>query len=182
MIYVLVGESCSGKTTILKRLIEFGYKPIVSYTTRPKRPTEIDGKDYNFVTNEEFEMLVSKNAIVAKNSFVSAYNTVWSYGINTNEININEDLVVITEPKGLKDLKNKFGNENVIGIYLKIPYVVRFVRGLNRRDRMDELLRRLAADEEDFKGFEQKADFVVTELELVSALTKVIKIIKGEAK
>lgn len=51
---VLVGKTCSGKSTVAKILEDKGYRRIVTYTTRPKRAGEIDGTDYHFITAEDF--------------------------------------------------------------------------------------------------------------------------------
>ena len=52
---VLVGPSASGKTQILKILMEkYGMKKLVTYTTRPMRVNEVNGIDYHFVSKEEF--------------------------------------------------------------------------------------------------------------------------------
>lgn len=55
---VLVGQTNSGKTTVAKLLEAYGYKRIVTYTTRPKRQGERDGIDYNFVTDEKFKSMI----------------------------------------------------------------------------------------------------------------------------
>jgi guanylate kinase len=55
---VLSGPSGSGKSTVVDRLLEAAPVPLVksvSATTRPPRPAEIDGADYYFLSNEEFE-------------------------------------------------------------------------------------------------------------------------------
>ena len=59
MLLVLAGPSGVGKGTIVARLRELfpSLWESVSYTTRPARPTEIDGRDYCFVTRESFEAL-----------------------------------------------------------------------------------------------------------------------------
>ena len=41
------GKMCSGKDTVVKRLINKGFKKVVTYTTRPKRRGETDGVDYH---------------------------------------------------------------------------------------------------------------------------------------
>ena len=61
MIIVLLGASGSGKSTIENILSEkFGYDKIVSYTTRPQRVGETNGKDYNFINNEKFKDSIRK--------------------------------------------------------------------------------------------------------------------------
>ena len=57
--FVITGPSGVGKTTIMERALE-SYEKLaysVSHTTREARPGEIDGEDYHFVTEEEFEAL-----------------------------------------------------------------------------------------------------------------------------
>ena len=55
MIIALLGASGSGKSEIEKILSsKYGYKKIVSYTTRKPRDGEVYGKDYYFVSNEQF--------------------------------------------------------------------------------------------------------------------------------
>jgi guanylate kinase len=58
ILVVLSGPSGVGKTTIARRLLEKpGYVRSISVTTRPKRPGEVDGKDYRFISQQEFERL-----------------------------------------------------------------------------------------------------------------------------
>ena len=57
VVLVICAPSGAGKTTLVKRLLQefphFGYS--VSCTTRPPRPGEVDGKDYHFLSREEFQ-------------------------------------------------------------------------------------------------------------------------------
>ena len=71
MIYVLIGESGSGKDTIAKELSKLGYKQVISYTTRPPRYT---GEDTHiFIPPEE-----------VKNYELAAY-TMYD-GMNTSQL------------------------------------------------------------------------------------------------
>ena len=55
MIFVISGLSGSGKSTIAKKLSEkTGIEMVIQYTTRPIRPGEKNGIDYNFITNAKF--------------------------------------------------------------------------------------------------------------------------------
>ena len=47
---LLVGKMASGKDTLKKELINMGMESIVTYTTRPPRPDEINGISYHFIT------------------------------------------------------------------------------------------------------------------------------------
>jgi len=62
LLIVISGPSGVGKDTVLRRLFELApeLRYSVSYTTRPKRPGEIDGQSYRFVTEPEFLDLIAK--------------------------------------------------------------------------------------------------------------------------
>lgn len=59
-LYVIAAPSGTGKTTLVKALIDDMPKITVSisHTTRCKRPTELGGKNYHFVTKDEFEKMI----------------------------------------------------------------------------------------------------------------------------
>ena len=64
---VIVGPSGAGKGTLIDFLTSkfpeaFGFS--VSYTTRPMRPGEEDGKHYNFVTKEKFNEMVANDEFI----------------------------------------------------------------------------------------------------------------------
>ena len=64
MMFVLSSPSGAGKTTLTKKIANNNSNFIisVSHTTRKPRPNEIDGKDYYFVNDEKFNLLVKKNS------------------------------------------------------------------------------------------------------------------------
>lgn len=62
------------------------------------------------------------------------------------------------------------------------PYDVRLARGLNRKDNSDELLRRLAADEKDFEGFELEVDYTIVSLDKDQVIEDIRNIMNGDIK
>lgn len=65
ILVVLSGPSGVGKTTVARRLLQMpGYVRSVSVTTRPKRGGEVDGQDYRFVQQPEFEKLRDTGELV----------------------------------------------------------------------------------------------------------------------
>ncbi len=66
MLYIVSGPSGSGKSTLCKIAISkidnlfFS----ISYTTRPRRKNELDGKDYYFVSEEQFKEMIAKGEFV----------------------------------------------------------------------------------------------------------------------
>jgi guanylate kinase len=82
-LYVIAAPSGAGKTSLVKALMEGdpGLKFSVSYTTRPPRPTEVDGRDYHFVSAETFSRMVAageflEHARVFDHSYGTALATV----------------------------------------------------------------------------------------------------------
>lgn len=65
-VFVVSGASGSGKTTLVRTLQtqDPGLRFAVSYTTRPPRPGEVDGRDYSFVAVEEFLRMIRENLLV----------------------------------------------------------------------------------------------------------------------
>ena len=60
---IISGTTCAGKGTVIKKLLT-NHNDIIlstSYTSRPKRESEIDGIDYYFVTKDEFEAKIKNN-------------------------------------------------------------------------------------------------------------------------
>ena len=73
---VISGPSGAGKSTLLKKLFaefpdSFGFS--VSNTTRKPRPGEVNGKDYNFVTVDEFKTLIEENKFIEWAQFSGNY-------------------------------------------------------------------------------------------------------------
>lgn len=177
MIYALIGESCSGKSMSFNKLMNLGYETTISYTTRPKRPDETDGKEYNFITKEYFKYLNEIGHIVAPRE----YNG-WFYGMSSKSIDDSKKQIVIVDPKGYRDLVHDIGDHRVIGIYLKATPEIRLLRGLNRGDDVNELVRRLQADKEDFLRIEEEVDFVIPSEFREIATNAIISIVEGDNK
>ena len=142
---VLVGKAASGKDYLRKRLMDKGLNYGVSHTTRPPRNGEVNGKDYHYVTEEEFLNIVNANGMVEYQKFAG-----WYYGMADFEWEQAD--IVILNVEALDQLSEDTRNECTV-IYLDIPIDVREYRMLERNDTDDSHLRRLAADEEQFKGF-----------------------------
>lgn len=142
---VLVGKAASGKDYLRKRLMDKGLNYGVSHTTRPPRVGEVDGKDYYFVSEQEFLNIVNAGGMVEYQQFAG-----WYYGMAEFEWETAD--IVILNVEALDQLSEETRNECTV-IYLDIPIDVRENRMLERNDTDDSHLRRLAADEEQFRGF-----------------------------
>lgn len=168
-IFVLAGKTLSGKTTLLNYLLDYCRKTdhnrvhkVVTITTRPKRPGEIDGQDYFFITNEQFDQMKKDGKIIAPREYNVATGEVWKYGIEKGFENEYEIPIVVTDVQGIKDLKKEFGAHNVIVFYKEIPPILQLSRMMRREENdFREQVRRVIADEKDFETIWDWADYIL---------------------
>lgn len=158
MVIVLMGKSCSGKDTVCNELVKKGYKKIVTYTTRPIRPGEEDGKTYHYISDEEFKTKASEGFFAEWKSYLSAQG-LWYYGSAVEDYETKKDSVIILTPRGLKDVQDKFLDVKVIYLYANSKTIA--ARMKHRKDDPTEAARRIKADNEDFKGVENLADRII---------------------
>ena len=151
---VLVGESASGKSSIERNLVEnYGYKKIVSYTTRPARDGEVDGVDYNFIDKSQFRRLKIQNFFAED----ASYNG-WYYA--TAKKDCTNDKVAVLTPHGLRQLK-KIDGLKIISFYINVPRRDRLIKILQRGDNIEEAYRRSLSDVGQFDGVKDEVDFVI---------------------
>lgn len=143
---VLVGKAAAGKDHLKNRLKRKGFKIGVSHTTRPPRPGESDGVDYHFTDEATFKQMIEEDQFVEYMHFNG-----WYYG-QTKE-DFAEAEVMIMSKDGLDILPAQYRKQCVV-IYLDIDRKTRVERLNMREDPNDSVARRLLADDEQFKGFQ----------------------------
>lgn len=142
---ILIGKGGSGKDHLRKILEDNGLNYCISHTTRPIREDEKDGKDYFFV-DESIFLLMIENGDFYENV---VFNT-WYYGTSKEEFK-KKDLLIMT-PKGISAL-SKEDRESSIVIYIDIDEETRRKRISTRKD-ADQAERRLKSDFLDFEKFD----------------------------
>ena len=99
---VLVGKTCSGKSTVANLLEEkYGIPRIRTYTTRPRRENEND--EYHFLTTAEFIQLRGAEFFFETTSYNVASGDVWYYGTAKSEL--TDDCCIVMNPEGIKKIK-----------------------------------------------------------------------------
>jgi guanylate kinase len=143
---ILIGKSAAGKDHMRKVLESRGFIYGTSYTTRPARPGEIEGKDYFFMTKEEFLTRADANFWYEYVEFNG-----WFYGTSNEQFKKTCNLFIMT-PEGVSEIKPEDRGDCTV-IYLDIPLSIRESRLYKRGDINDKIQRRIAADEHDFAKF-----------------------------
>ena len=157
-IYCVMGKSSSGKDTVYKKLKEpyKEFRLIVPYTTRPIREGEKDGVEYYFVDPEQFRAMKEDGKVIESRS----YNTkcgIWTYfTADDGQIDLSAaDYLLIGTLVSYQALREYFGEEAIVPVYLEVEDGLRLARALERERRQEkpkyaEMCRRFLADEEDF--------------------------------
>lgn len=153
MLTIYVGKSGSGKDTFLKKQVKKGIKPIVSYTTRPMRSGEVDGVDYHFISNEEFNLMIANDKFLeyrVYNTLVNGNPDKWYYGSPIIDIE-NDNYVIVLDLTGAKDFIKYYGGENINIVYMCVNDKEREKRARQRGSfNQTEWDRRLVDDNKKF--------------------------------
>lgn len=144
---VVSGPSGVGKGTLISRLVERYpgiFATTVSHTTRQPRPDEVDGKQYHFVTREQFRLLVQKDAFVEHNVFTVDY-----YGTSKQtikDLQVKGKIVILDiERNGLNKIKDS--GLDVRSVFISPPSVDALKTRLEARgtDSLVGIQRRISA-------------------------------------
>lgn len=142
---ILAGPGASGKDHMRKLLEARGFKYAVSYTTRPPRPGEVEGKDYFFLSQEQCQSMKDNDEFYEAIDFNG-----WTYG--TSKKQFYEDDVFIMTPSGIAHIKPE-DRKNSFIIYFEIDESIRKQRLENRVMPGHSVEARLQADRDLFEGF-----------------------------
>ena len=157
-IYYLLGKSATGKDTLYKEILKWRPKlrTVTMYTTRPIREGETDGVEYFFVDQERFDEMMDEEKIIEFRS----YNTkcgIWTYfTADDGQIELWQyDYLVIGTIESYYALKEYFGDDVMVPLYIEVEDGLRLQRALDRERMQDkpkytELCRRFLADDADF--------------------------------
>ena len=182
MIIALLGASGSGKSEIEKILSnKYGYKKIVSYTTRKPRNGEVYGKDYYFISNEQFLTSLTYDVFAEYDE----YSQGRLYGTAKEDYINNEDKVVVLTPHGLRQLKKNIPDANIFSVLVESSLGTRIKRYIDRCgvdkfnfDDKNEIAARVERDFAMTLGLDKEVDLVVSNNEGADLIKVVEDIIK----
>ena len=178
---VLSSTSWAGKTTLTKLLSKNNnYLISVSHTTRKSRINETDTKDYFFVNNDEFELLIKKNEFL---EYAKVFNHF--YGTRKSSVIINlekgNNIIFDIDWQGTKQIKEKKLKFKLITFFILPPSKKVLFERLSNRDMKDKLI-----VEERMKQFNKDIlhwvdyDYVVINDNLENCYSEVNNLIESE--
>lgn len=174
-IFLLIGKSGCGKSTLADMLSSYGYSQLPSFTTRPMREGEVNGKDHTFITNEMFHHMYSNGQIAASTYFNGNY-----YGASKRDI-LNYDVYII-DKAGLVELKETMqGKVNIIAIYINASMSQLINRMRLRGESYKKIMSRVCNDIKMFQGVKEMCDFTVdnTSDNVLTAYHEILKIMNS---
>ncbi len=155
-LFVIIGKSSVGKDTIYKKLLRshLSLKPLITYTTRPPRDNELNGKEYYFCTNSDMLSMQKDDEIIECRKYDTVEGEWFYFTVNNMDLESNNYLTISTL-EGYETLRNRIGHDIVIPIYIVASDFSRLSRAINREQqnmypKYKEVCRRYIADEDDF--------------------------------
>ncbi|KAI9128900.1 hypothetical protein K1719_000383 [Acacia pycnantha] len=183
LIIVISGPSGVGKDAVIKKLREAreGLHFVVTATSRAKRPGEVDGKDYFFVSKEEFQSMVERNELLEYALVYGDYKGIPKQQIR-EFMGKGYDIVLRVDVQGAQTLRKILGNSAVFIFVVAESEMAMVERLVDRKtETVESLLVRIATAREEVKHL-QNFDYVVVNAKgkLENSVTLVSSIIDAE--
>ena len=181
MMFILSSPSGVGKTTLTKKIAKdnTNFKISISHTTRKARPNEVDGKDYYFVDDKEFNTLISNNSFFEHAKiFNHHYGTLKEPVLNF--LKKGNDVLFDIDWQGTQQLK-KEKNISLVTIFI-LPPNIRALKDrlLNRHEGQEEIIiKRMNKFGEEISHWNEY-NYVVINDDLELCYNKILEIIASE--
>lgn len=179
-LFVFSAPSGSGKTTLVHHLLQqnlpLGFS--VSATSRPARANEIDGKDYYFISEKEFQEKIKANEFI---EYEEVYNGTF-YGTLKAEIErlwkSGKHVVFDIDVKGGLNIKSQYPDETM-AVFIHPPSLEELEKRLrNRGTESDEKIKQRLDKSASELTFSQDFDLILVNDDLFQAKQEVVRLVK----
>jgi len=180
-LFVISGPSGSGKSSLINGAVESlkNLQKSISATTRPKRKGETPGKQYHFMTDEEFEILIKKESFLEWAKYSGYYyGTPESFVREELEKGIN--VILEIEVQGAMQIKEKM--DNAFYIFILTNTIEELKKRLIKRgtDQLAEIDNRLEIAREELDQ-KKHYDCIIVNNNYNEALENLMSVLKNEA-
>ncbi len=186
LLIVISSPSGAGKTSICQKLIEIdsSIRISISDTTRSARQNEVDGRDYNFISNAEFMKKIKKNEYI---EFANVFGNYYG-SAKTNIENIlrkGYDVLFDIDWQGASQLK-KSSFHNIVSIFIIPPTKDEIQKRLNLRatesgDNKESIKKRMELYETEM-SHQNEYDYIVVNDKFSECIDEIANIIKQVRK
>lgn len=181
LLFILSSPSGAGKTTITRSLLERDpqLKISISVTTRPQRPGEVNGKDYIFVTKDEFDRMVESHQLL---EYAKVFGNHYGTPLAPVEEALanSQDIIFDIDWQGTQQLKQKLVND-LVTVFILPPSKDELERRLRARQQDEEQVirerMRKAADE---ISHYSEYDYIIINRDLEKSIAQAGAILEAE--
>jgi guanylate kinase len=181
LMFVLSSPSGAGKSTLARKLLEAddNMSLSVSATTRPPRPSEVNGREYKFMSKEQFEEMADRgefleHAMVFGNHYGTPRAPVEAMLIQ------GKDVLFDVDWQGARALRAA-EPQDVVGIFILPPSMAELERRLRARaEDSEEVIRKRMARSLDEISHWEEYDYVLVNTLLEQTLTQIRQILAAE--
>ncbi len=158
-LFCIMGKSASGKDSLFKQLMEdesLSLHQIVPYTTRPIRAREVDGREYHFVTIDQFMAMDAAGKVIERRTYQTVAGPWHYFTADDGQIDLSKgSFLLIGTLQAYLKLRDYFGRDKVEPLYIEVEDGDRLERAIRRERKQErpnfaEVCRRFLADTEDF--------------------------------
>ena len=180
-LYVISAPSGTGKTSLVKALIEKdpSIRLSVSTTTREPRAGEVNGKDYFFVKKEDFDKQINNNEFL---EWAYVYGNFYgtSATLVKDSINRGEKVLLEIDWQGAFQIKQRYNNDSLTLIFVAPPSLEILKERLQKRgqDKVSVIAERLAAAKEEMAKSDN-FDYVIINDKFDTAVSELYRIINS---
>ena len=178
---VLSSPSGAGKTTLVKKISKYkNFVVSISHTTRTPRPNEKNGKDYFFISKNNFKKLIKKNEFLEHAKVFDNY-----YGSSKNlileKLKKGKNIIFDIDWQGTRQIRNKKLNYKLLTIFILPPSKKELQKRLIKREKKNfkTVKKRMKEFKKDLSKWKEY-DFVVINDNLQICLKKIMNAIKSK--
>ena len=183
MMFVLSSPSGAGKTTLTKKIAENNknFTISISHTTRKPRPNEINGRDYKFVSVQEFNTLVKENNFFEyANIFGNYYGTLKKPVLEL--LSLGRDVLFDIDWQGTQQLK-RIKSLSLVTFFILPPNIQALKkRLLNRHKGQEELIEKRMDNFNEETSHWNEYNYVFVNDDLDTCYEKILNVIKSEKR
>ena len=179
LLFVVSAPSGTGKTTVVERVVQRVPDLAMSrsYASRPARPGETDGIDYNFITRARFDEMIAADAFLeSADVFGNLYGT--SAGDAERILAAGRDLVLVIDVQGARQVRRRCATVGVFVLPPSFEILERRLRGRSADSEAD-MQRRLQTARDEVAAFVEY-DYVVVNDEIEACVDRIRAIVLAE--
>lgn len=181
LMLVLSSPSGAGKSSISRRLLEEddNLHLSISATSRKRRPGEVEGVDYSFVSTEDFQLMVNQNKFLE-------YAKVFDNYYGTPRAQVEEkmsqgkDVLFDIDWQGTQQLKAR-ARDDLVSVFILPPSICELENRLNKRgqDAPEVVARRMSKAADEMSHYPEY-DYIIVNIDLDASVRQVKSILMAE--